>query len=434
MGIMAELKRNHVYLGDALAVAKDLPDESVHCIVTSPPYFGGLRSYLPDDDPLKPLEIGQEETVESYIERMVTLFRELRRVLRKDGVCWINISDCYNGSGKGGKFTEASAKQATNRGANVDKPLRLKSFKPKDLVPVSWMLAIALQQDGWWLRAPIIWEKPNPMPASMGDRVTINHEYVFMLTKSARYFYDAEAIKEPVAESTPAREQRGVSENHKNVDGAPGQTAHSMNKPRLNAKLSGGNFSKKYAEAQPDHGGESDRKPYTTRNKHSVWRVATKAFSDAHFATFPEDLIEPMIEAGCPKKTCAVCGAPYVRVTERETMVIKRSDRRKQMGEQGRTQASGTMVAPARSATLGFVPSCDCGTDETLPGVVYDPFMGAFTTAKVARRLLRDYAGSELNPEYIEIGKRRLRGAAAKERVSKNGNKPVTISMFGDEE
>jgi DNA modification methylase len=298
------------------------------------------------------------------------------------------------------------------------------------------MLAIALQQDGWWLRAPIIWEKPNPMPASMEDRVTINHEYVFMLTKSARYFYDAEAIKEPVAESTPAWEQRGVSENHKNVDGAPGQTAHSMNKPRANVKLSGGNFSKKYAEAQPDHGGESDRKPYATRNKRSVWSVATKAFSDAHFATFPEDLIEPMIEAGCPKKTCAVCGAPYVRVTERIGGNQSNEEGIAEMIAKGVPRTSANLYVTkerGQTQTLGFVPSCDCGTDETLPGVVYDPFMGAFTTAKVARRLLRDYAGSELNPEYIEIGKRRLRGAAAKERVSKNGNKPVTISMFGDE-
>ena len=244
--------------------------------VTSPPYYG-LRDYGHDG------QIGLEETPEEYIAAMVDVFRCVWDVLEDNGTLWLNIGDSYYNyrPGKG----QALVKQTVSN-TNQDLPQncarrgnKLDGLKEKDLIGIPWMLAFALRADGWYLRQDIIWHKPNPMPESVQDRCTKAHEYIFLMSKSQKYHYDADAIKEQMSEDSKARLTRGVSEIHKNVNGAPGQTPHSMNQPRKN--------------------GENTESP-DNRNKRSVWTVTTKPYAGAHFAVFPSDLIEPCILAGAP--------------------------------------------------------------------------------------------------------------------------------------
>lgn len=247
--------------GDCLTQLKTLPDASVQCCVTSPPYWG-LRDYGVDG------QIGLESTPDAYVQKMVEVFREVKRVLRDDGTCWLNLGDSYSGSGKGcmGDGTPSdrgSAKQGTNRGTAVGVfPETESGLKPKDLVGIPWRVAFALQADGWYLRSDIIWHKPNPMPESVTDRPTKSHEYIFLLTKSERYFYDHEAIQEAAA--IGARLFNG---------------GHDVGKDRQD-------------------NGRNDPTNITSRNKRTVWTVATQPYPEAHFATFPPKLIEPCILAG----------------------------------------------------------------------------------------------------------------------------------------
>lgn len=251
--------------GDALVVLKTLPSESIHCCVTSPPYWG-LRDYGHDG------QIGLESTPEAYVARMVEVFREVRRVLREDGTCWVNLGDSYasNGDRAGLKLgahpngCECSYCTMPSIGLKTRVPNNL---KPKDLVGIPWRVAFALQADGWWLRQDIIWHKPNPMPESVRDRCTKAHEYVFLLAKSERYHYDAEAIIEDAVRV------------HCGSDFRKGKTAIHQ----------GGRMS------------QSDRVDNGKRNRRSVWTVTTKPYSGAHFAVMPPDLVEPCIKAGCPE-------------------------------------------------------------------------------------------------------------------------------------
>ncbi|WP_205026425.1 DNA-methyltransferase [Cereibacter johrii] len=262
--------------GDCLASMRTLPDCSVHTCVTSPPYFG-LRSYLPDDHPDKALEIGLEETPDAFIARLVDLFREVRRVLRDDGTCWINIGDSYAGSwgAEGRRETEAAA--GSWRGSQIaNHPKRANRCPPglkvKDRMMIPARVALALQADGWWLRDEIVWHKPNPMPSSVTDRTTPAHEMIYMLTKSGRYSFDHEAIKEPAAD------ERGPG-NVRPVAAPPGERSGS------NANVRGSLHRIGRREV---------------RNRRSVWTVSTKPYAGAHYATFPPDLIEPCILAGAP--------------------------------------------------------------------------------------------------------------------------------------
>lgn len=269
---------NKVIFGDALYGLKYLEDESVDTCVTSPPYYG-LRDYGVDG------QIGLEKFPEQYIERLVEVFREVRRVLKHDGTLWVNIGDSYCGSGKGGAnypYNAKKYKQGTNRGS-VAKPLPttiVDGLKPKDLIGIPWMLAFALRTDGWYLRQDIIWAKPNPMPESVKDRCTKSHEYIFLFSKSPRYYFDGDAIAEPVKDSTIARLSQKTNGNMKPVIRYGG---------------------KKYSE-KPDvfyrtkSGNAYILRP--KRNKRDVWNVSTKPFKGAHFATFPDTLITPCILAG----------------------------------------------------------------------------------------------------------------------------------------
>lgn len=308
------IELNKIYKEDCRETLTKLPDKSINCCVTSPPYYG-LRDYGDEG------QIGLEETPEQYVEKLVFIFREVRRVLRDDGTLWLNLGDSYNGSGQDSGKKLGSKSQSIGRivgEANPTKATRIKGLKPKDLIGIPWMVAFALRADGWYLRQDIIWHKPNPMPESVTDRCTKAHEYIFLLSKSQRYYYDAEAIKE------------------KSVD-----PIGSLNRYKYE-------FSGRDGLIMPD-GKEQQIAPKGKRdfsllcNKRSVWTVNTKPYKEAHFATYPEKLIVPCIKAGCPED-----------------------------------------------------------------GTVYDPFMGAGTTALVAHKLNRKFIGSELNPEYVKITERRI--------------------------
>jgi DNA modification methylase len=416
------LEKNKIYQGDCKEVMKTFPDESIQCCVTSPPYWG-LRDYgtatwdggdsdcdhidsekLAERNRQKKSmiavgeridgstrtrvhdetigkewqykqtckkcgairidsQLGLEKTPEEYIEKMVDVFREVKRVLKKDGTCWINIGDSYwGGKGKSNyafqekrtsESIEGNQHNITGMGETRPQDGKHDVIKPKDLVGIPWMLAFALRADGWYLRQDIIWHKPNPMPESVTDRCTKSHEYIFLLSKSQQYYYDNEAIKEPLAGSSIVR----LSQNIESQEGStrvPGKTNGNMKAIRPNGisrdRLLNYNSKEKILRPNTKRGGvekESDLpEPSMLRNKRSVWTITTKPFKKAHFATFPKKLIDPCILAGCPKG-----------------------------------------------------------------GIVLDPFIGAGTVGLVAVENNRNYIGCELNPEYIKIAERRILNA-----------------------
>lgn len=336
-----------VLVGDCRAILRSLPDESVQCCVTSPPYWG-LRDYGHAD------QIGQEATPEEFVQTMVEVFREVRRVLKADGTCWLNLGDSY--AGYHGNKNHEIPTSATNGWTNgTNENLRTSSanrngLKPKDLIGIPWRVALALQADGWWLRSDIIWAKANCMPESVTDRPTRSHEYLFLLTKSASYYYNHEAIKEPCiydvdgtgtearkarqkddAKSLPTAERAGIRpggyKNSVNFDGknkgAEKQRGHSRRHDGFNDRW----------DAM-----EKSEQCTGMRNKRDVWTVAPANYPEAHFATYPPALIQPCILAG------------------------------------------------------------------TKPGdVVLDPFGGSGTTGQVALELGRKAVLIELNPDYEKL-------------------------------
>lgn len=293
--------------------------------------------------------MGLEPTPDEFVAGMVEVFREVRRVLRDDGTCWINIGDSYSKHAAGkvanpmAKSTLAGVKtqEVANESSRAQGAYRKCAAIPeKNLIGIPWLLAFALRADGWYLRQDIIWSKPNPMPESVRDRCTKAHEYIFMLSKSARYYYDAEAIAEAVAPSTVARLAQDI-ESQAGSDRVPGKTNGRMK--AAPPRFGGNKYGDLEGELHRTKSGNEYELGNGTRNKRSVWEVATQPFSEAHFATYPPALIEPCILAGCPKG-----------------------------------------------------------------GTVLDPFFGAGTTGLIADRLGRDCIGIELNPEYAEIARKRL--------------------------
>lgn len=337
-----------IYTGDCLESLRTLPSDSVHCCVTSPPYWG-LRDYGCAG------QIGLESTVQEFIAKLVAVFREVRRVLRADGTCWVNMGDCYaTGAGKVGSCPGGGAQGDRWAGA-ITQPNRLPQpgLKPKDLVGQPWRLAFALQEDGWYLRQDIIWHKPSPMPESVRDRFTKAHEYLFLLTKLERYFWNFQAAQEPTSGNAHARAAR-----HPNGWANGSDTKHSAiehNVPGVNPKAAGKN-SRINVDRDPAHQTEATirakqnrsfsaavTQTVSTRNRRSVWTIAAEPCKEAHFATFPTALVRPCILIGCP-----------------------------------------------------------------LDGTVLDPFGGSGTTAVVANELGRQAILCELNPEYVAIARARL--------------------------
>jgi DNA modification methylase len=320
------------------ADARSIPlaDRSVSCVVTSPPYFG-LRDYGVAG------QIGLEQTPDAYVDSMVSVFREVWRVLRDDGTLWLNIGDSYASAWACNRRNVVGNGSLEN-GKRDARPNRLVGgLKEKDLIGIPWMLAFALRADGWYLRTDIIWHKPNPMPESVTDRPTRDHEYLFLLSKSARYYYDQEATLEAVSPNTHAR----ISQNVAAQIGSDRANAGGKTNGNMKAVVRGGVNPKAAANAIGNKQNESFSAavclPVTKRNKRTVWTVTTRGFSDAHFATFPPALIEPCILAGSP------------------------------MG-----------------------------------GVVFDPFTGSGTTGEVAIRHGRNFVGTELNPDYCKMARKRI--------------------------
>lgn len=384
---------------NCLSGLKNIPDNSIDCCVTSPPYWGlrdyGTAKWIGGDencdhiaDATKTKKFGNEEfnenrpsreetktkgyyenicpkcgakredeqlglekTPEEYVTKLADIFDEVKRRMKDDATLWLNLGDSYAGSGKGdgGK----TRKQTTNAGSQFKSDLQgivPVGLKPKDLVGIPWMVAFELRRRGWYLRQDIIWAKPNPMPESVTDRCTKAHEYIFLLSKSSKYYYDNEAIKTKMADSSIQRVSQDL-ENQAGSDRVPGKTNGPMKAKRPNGITRDRllDYNSKEKLLRPDvKRGEFEKEsdlvlPEAVANKRSVWTVTTKPFSEAHFATFPEDLIVDCIKAGCPPD-----------------------------------------------------------------GVVLDPFMGAGTTALVASKLGRHYLGFELNPDYIKIAQKRL--------------------------
>lgn len=267
--VSKRMELNRILCGDALEVLRTLPSESVQCCVTSPPYFN-LRNYGIDG------QIGLEAAPEDFIARLVAVFSEVKRVLKQDGTLWVNMGDSYAGGGRGGNPPESGHwMQSTNAGSLQLAPMGVPAgMKAKDLMGMPWTLALALRADGWYLRSDIIWSKPNPMPESVTDRPTKAHEYLFLLSKSDRYYYDHEAIKEPLARPDEGRRTTPAvfGGKLKHVEAGKQSRLHSGN----------------------EYTGTSDG----NRNRRTVWEVSPAQFSEAHFATFPEKLIQPCIMAG----------------------------------------------------------------------------------------------------------------------------------------
>lgn len=386
-----------VIQGDCREELRRLKSDSVHCCVSSPPYWG-LRAYLRPWHPLKHLEIGQEKTPELFVATMVEVFREVRRVLRPDGTCWVNLGDSYCSAGgihagrednqlgvgakrvyRGDHAPSPKHKNGVGDLNQAQNRMPINGMKAKDLIGIPWLVALALRADGWYLRQDIIWHKPNPMPESVTDRCTKSHEYLFLLTKSERYYYDQEAIREPASYNTHERRSRAEVDHKSNPDGthngirgyktpdgwdtSKGNGGHgSFHKNGREKGRKSWNGSQFHTGKTGEHQlgrSQSDRKfdrgnknnasfdealaiMPEKRNKRSVWTIPSAPYKEAHFATFPPDLIKPCILAGCP--------------------------------------AGGTVL---------------------------DPFGGSGTTGEVALELGRDAILIELNPEYHPLIKRR---------------------------
>jgi len=333
-----------------------------------------------------------EKTPELYIEKMVEIFREVRRVLRADGTCWLNLGDSYatHAGCKGSKYShnfrsaEVAEKQGIYRARPYGKQIGLKE---KDLIGIPWRVALALQADGWWLRSDIIWHKPNPMPESVTDRPTKAHEYVFLLTKSARYYYDADAVKEDSQASDESLKRAAYGRYY----------------------LEDGKAKRNERTGKPDYFHSGDKNYCGTRNKRTVWTIPTKPFSGAHFAVFPPNLIEPCILAGTSEKGCCVeCGSPWERVVDYKANYEKREPAH--APNNCPTKVDSTGWKPPTINQIGWQPTCKCETPGTrdcaLAGrgdycTVLDPFFGSGTTGIVAHKHGRKFIGIELSETYL---------------------------------
>ena len=269
------IQLDHIYTGDCLEVLKTLPDESVHCCITSPPYYA-LRDYGVDG------QIGREATPKEYISRLTEVFAEVRRVLRSDGTLWLNISDTYAGKGNQGGYVDAKNPKGRN-GQAVALNYKVEGCKPKDMIGIPWMLAFSLRDSGWYLRNDIIWMKENPMPESVKDRCARCYEHIFLFSKSRKYFFDYKAISEPIAPGTASRLKRGVKGSNKYGEPIPGQ-----------AKQQTINLCR-------EHGEITDGMINPLRNKRDVWIINTVPFKGGHYAAYPPKLVETCLLAGCPK-------------------------------------------------------------------------------------------------------------------------------------
>lgn len=371
--------------------------------------------------------MGLEPTLADYIAGMVAVFRELRRVLRDDGTCWVNMGDSYNaGTSAKRKAPKTTVDVGGWMDAEIDGGARVneRTLKPKDLMMVPARLAIALCDDGWWLRKDIIWHKPNPMPESITDRPTSSHEHILLLAKSERYFFDAEAVRETQVSDRPDMAVKGVRTGLAYLQQGPTADNSIPRRPKGNAKtFRGGVYTggRAFDNGEPMERDSRGNEPNLTgtRNIRDVWTIATAPFPEAHFATFPSELPERCIKAGTSERGCCPgCGAPWVRVVETRrqgaSWINPKTAKEITTGPIGGGVGAnrlGPGVTDQRTTT-GWSPTCSCPPAVPVPCTVLDPFLGAGTTALVADRLGRDCVGIELNPEYAAMARRRIEADA----------------------
>ena len=410
----------NILQGDCIESLKKLEDQSINTCITSPPYWGlrdygtaewdggdincdhvanpnatkkmgneefnknrpsrestKTKGYYEKECPKcgavrKDSQLGLEETPDEFANNLVKVFREVKRVLRDDGTVWLNLGDSYS---SGGRTTTTNQSLRGDKDYGVTRPKPSEGIKPKDLIGIPWRVAFALQQDGWYLRQDIIWHKPNPMPESVKDRCTKAHEYIFLLSKNVKYYFDNDAIKED------AKYPQGP------------------NSPQ-SIKKGKGEF------GMDTRGGLSKIGALAKKNKRSVWTVTTKPFKGAHFATFPKDLIEPCVLAGCPEKMCCECGTPYKRQMQKTGEFQRRWSKTIATAEGSPHEGQSSMQNIYED--LGLQKQCDCQTNETKAGTVLDPFGGSGTTGIVAAQHNRNAVLLELNQEYIDLAKARI--------------------------
>jgi len=357
-----ELQKKFLLLhGDSKDVLQDFPDNCIHTVVTSPPYWQ-LRDYFAAD------QLGQEATPEEYVKNLVEILREVKRVLRKDGSLWLNIGDGYNNS-SGFERTTDWKRKGRKGGSSDKKAFKHKTIKIKELIGMPWRVAFALQEDGWYLRCDIIWEKSNPMPDGVKDRPTRGHEYVFLLTKSPKYYYDYYRVLEDTEEQPEQIQGFGANEQ---------EGTYRMDQERT--------F---------EH--------YGKRNKRSVWKTSVSTFKGKHFATYPPKLIEPMIMATtCEKGCCVDCGTPWVRQFEKE-----------------KVEADNGKGYALKLVDKGWIKGCSCKTDEVKRCLVLDPFNGSGTTGIVSFKYDQNYIGIDTNQEYLDIARENIVGGKKTEDYSR---------------
>lgn len=443
-----------LYLGEVREVLREMDEGSVHCVVTSPPYWN-LRDYgtatwaggdaecdhvagmaRQDTNRETPggrggsfrggeiqyrancgkcgaerqdSQLGLEDTPDEFIDAMVDVFREVRRVLRDDGTLWLNIGDTWATRPYGEKHSYDPAYNGRNRGQVIRKPKSgpPPGIKAKDMVGIPWMLAFALRADGWYLRQDIIWHKMNVNPESIKDRCTKSHEYLFLLTKKPTYFYDSDAIREPASVNTHARASaQGIRAFNAKRAGAPDRDQEALELPGVSPKAAAAGFGTRANESFS----AATVGPVDDRNKRDVWSIASAGFSEAHFATFPPDLVKPCIAAGTSEGgVCMECGAPLERVVE----IVDAAGRlgssfNDHVGDLARGMRG---TPPAKDApirrTVGWKITCACPDLRVTVATVLDPFIGSGTTAMVAASMGRYGVGIDLNPEYLEMASRR---------------------------
>jgi len=433
--IYFKIDRGVLHQGHVMDVLKEMPPESCHCVISSPPYWS-LRSYLDNAHPDKPYEIGLEKTPEEYIEKIVQVFREVKRVLHRSGTVWINLGDSYAGSGSpGGDFRDGKG------GDEYLRPYNRKGngLKPKDLCGIPWRVALALQADGWWLRSAIPWCKRSSMPESCTDRPASALEYVFLLAKSQHYFFDMDAIRIPHKPESIERCKHSWDGN-RDV-GYPGsEQTHDMSKMCSPGGRNFRNTDLFYESITPPHG------MISTEDELIGVDVNPQAMKAAHFATFPEKLVEPCLKAGTSEKGCCPeCLEPYVRMVERvegKDISWKQSEKttEKHQGridqglnsnKSGFNQGSKETYyknAP-RNKTIGWKRNCTClsaqshygfilsDMEKTIPCTVLDPFAGSCTVGVVAEKYRRNWVGIELSEDYAKLAENRVRESIKQRRL-----------------
>lgn len=391
--------------GDARDLLESLPADSIDAMITSPPYFG-LRDYGIQG------QIGAERYYPDFIDHLVAVFEQVRRVLKPAGTLWLNLGDSYaTGAGTAVGECPGGGEQGQKwlgyRGAHGPDPkaaaigpttqanrLPQPGLKAKDLMMIPARVAIALQASGWYLRADLIWCKPNGMPESIEDRPTKAHEHVFLFSKSERYYYDGAAIVEQQSEHERTRrlreQQNGLATSY--------DVKQDQSRPRLGENSVVRSVKARQALAQKG-----------TRNARSFWIIPAEPNKEKHFAMMPLRLAERCLFAGTSDRgVCPACGIAWQRIEERTPMVLDRSERRGEMGESGQSQASGKMIAPPSRQTIGWKPSCLCQLQPE-PALVLDPFCGAATTGLACLKHGRRFLGFELNPEYVALALDRAR-------------------------